>query len=902
MQYGSGLNFDARHPVNRRNEEDWTDAQRARKGLGPWAGAKDTRMHPPFQAIEEFQAEHPCAPTPDAQVSSTPAKANEAQAFSTRSGRSPGRASPALTLARDPSILGPRMAQTLLRKRRDMVRGVAEVLNETVKAAVTEAVAPLQAMFIRNNLKGSDEISEGVAHALAVWLGPCVNTDTVESYRTVCDKRWPEFQGTQPVDYGRYLQKLQTPMAKAAQIVLYAMWRYESAGRRAEQIDSDITALKWMFAHNPPFEVDFFKLDILAKARSRYMRNEEEVVLYTMKTASKEASILPSEFLPTLQTTHYRNVRVSTGTNKDELIKYASCLALHLASNTGARLGHYAVSKKTQRNLIKAGQMLFWVGSPTQPEDTYEWVSGASTGLATYFFNMGSAGPTYPTRWVHVVHYQINTSKTVGSRKGQKDKTTKRQVRAVSITRASSLASTTLDMLVKWCIAMPLAKDDPLLTIYRTDLSGKRQDTKTVHVQRPGSSSYLEHMRRYLQYADVTAAIKTTVINGACGSLNPAHFTTRSVRRSFMELSGTLMTRTETCLLGQWSEDSLVPENVYKQDGVLVGALDRLTEENIASLDCSAARVKADLDERDRQYAFLKPGFEDPGHAPVRGAPAGSKGLVLGQKFPDRPEEVASGEAETYKEAGDTHVLSTLPPKKARKMPFSAAESGAPKPGQFGSSKGKSRQTNPENTIPEEWLEVSASRFTIGGPEGISPGRGVFLREGYFAVNGQIGLSQLGRVVIGTSVKDKTYSTCVGGGYVRDSKEEALTGDCWFSLVNCPTGLWDSTKTPPRLLRSDDANCHWKVQNEKVILYFTRDLHALDGPIELLRVYGSGYGYPPNHRKHMSRALAGHRLCVPPKGLAISPHIYKARGPRSSRGGPESSDRVVEIDAEDSDA
>ena len=665
MQYGSGQGFDVRQPVSRRNEEDWTDARRARLGLGPWAGAKDTRMHPPFQSIEDFQAEHPCAPPPGPAISSTPARRSEAEAFSIRSGRSPGRASPALTIAKNPSLLGPRMAQTLLRKRRDSLRGNGGDLHETIKAAVTEAVAPLQAMFIRNNLRGSDEISAAVAQALAVWLGPCVNTDTVESYQTCCDKRWPEFQATQPEDYGRYLEKLRTPMAKAAQIVLYAMWRYESAGRRAEQIDSDITALKWMFAHNPPFEVDFFKLDILAKARSRYMRNEEEVILYTMKTASKEASILPSEFLPTLQSTHYRNTRVNTSSTKDELTKFASCLALHLASNTGARLGHYAVSKKSQRNLIKAGQMLFWVGDPTQPEDEYEWVSGASTGLATYFCELGSSGPTYPTRWVHVVHYQINTSKTVGSKKGQKAKTTKKQVRAVSITRASALASTTLDMLVKWCIAMPLAKDDPLLTVYRTDLSGKRQDTKTVFVQRPGSSAHVEHMRRYLQYADVTAAIKMTVINGACGSLNPAHFTTRSVRRTFMELSGTLMTRTEACLLGQWSEDSLVPENVYKQDGVLVGALDRLTEENIAALDCSAERVKADLDERDRQYAFLRPGFEAPGHAPIRGAPAGSKGLVLGQKFPDRPEEIASGEAES---TGRRTTLMCCPPNIPRSL------------------------------------------------------------------------------------------------------------------------------------------------------------------------------------------------------------------------------------------
>ena len=137
---------------------------------------------------------------------------------------------------------------------------------------------------------------------------------------------------------------------------------------------------------------------------------------------------------------------------------------------------------------------------------------------------------------------------------------------------------------------------------------------------------------------------------------------------------------------------------------------------------------------------------------------------------------------------------------------------------------------------------------------------------------------------------------------MRDSKEEALSGECWFSLVNCPTGLWDSTKNPPRLLRSDDANCHWKVRNEVVTMYFTRDLHALDGPIELLRVYGSGYGYPPNHRKKMSRALAGHRLCLPSKSMVISPHVYKARGQRSTRGVPESSDRVIEIDSDESDA
>ena len=870
MQYGALLRgtsshsppvvFDPFRPVNRADEEYSADAKRALQGLPAWTGPRDTNPHPPFIPLEEFRARASAPP--------------EGLPSVTGSTRSP--ANPALQLARNPTALGRSPALALLRLKGELIQGITSGLNETVRSAVQDAVAPLKALFQRNGMAEEEPMPAEIAESLSVWLGPCVTKDTENNYSACCNYRWPKFLETQP-DYGLYLERLRSPMAKALQIVLYAKWRYETAARRAEQIDADITALKWMFAHNPPFDVSFFKLDVLAKARNRYMRNEEEVVLYNAAQAKKQVSIVPSEFLPTLQSTHFRGIRVDTTASKDDLTKYACCLALHLASNTGARLGHYAVSKKSQRNLVKAGQMLFWVGDPNGPTELYEWVSGAITGLATYFHGLGSKRPVHHCCWVHQVHYQINTSKTVGSVQGQKAKTTRKQVRTVSIGRASNLASTTLDMLVNWCVAMPLGKMDPLLTIYRSDLKGKHSDAQTATIKLPGHPLPVVHIRRLLAYSDVTAAIKLTVMSGPCGYLDPRHFTTRSIRRTFLELSGTVMSRSEALLLAQWSENSLVPENYYKQDGVLVGALDRLTDEGIDRTDCSAARIMADLAESARQRSFLQEGFEAEGHAPVRGLPSGYQpGLVLGQRFADRPEEIASGEADHYHAGGeDTHQISEGQ-KKIRKSPW-AGEDGKPKPGSFTSTKGKARRTSLGHPIPIECLEVRASTLTIGGPEGPSPGRGLFLREGFSADNGQVVIHQLGKVVSEMSLKDMTYASALPSGRCRDSREEALTGECWFSMANSPNNLWDAGRNPPRLLRSDDANCHWKTIGDEVVMYFTENLYAVDGPIELLRVYGSGYGYPPNHNKKLTRQLAEHRLCISP--LAYKPRVRRAAPP-----------------------
>ena len=148
-------------------------------------------------------------------------------------------------------------------------------------------------------------------------------------------------------------------------------------------------------------------------------------------------------------------------------------------------------------------------------------------------------------------------------------------------------------------------------------------------------------------------------------------------------------------------------------------------------------------------------------------------------------------------------------------------------------------------------------------------------------------ISQLGKVVSEQAVKDKTYASALSGGYCRDSREEALSGDCWFSMANSPTGLWDPKRVPPRLLHSGDANCHWKTVGQEVVMYFTRELNAVDGPIELLRVYGTGYGYPPNHGKKMTRALAEQRL-------VISPVAYKPRVRRGSRGDAKAVDGPLE--------
>ena len=271
------------------------------------------------------------------------------------------------------------------------------------------------------------------------------------------------------------------------------------------------------------------------------MRSQEEHIVKCMSASDKEVAVVPNSFWNEMFLCCFEG---RGWESKDDLTNRAAACAFYLAGNSGSCMGHWYCNT-SKRNMVLAGQIQFLVGLPGQERG---WVSGAHTGLRAWMSKHSGTVEEHLYR----MHYQINTTKTISGR--QSMKVSKAMVRVVSITRETPLARRALAMVGAWCVQNPLDSLEPLLSQLRTNLYGVRRGGKYALApmtrMRPNQhGQVVEMMYRGLQYADVSKALKMVIVREACGYMDPANYTLKTVRRWFAAVARDVATREEALAL-----------------------------------------------------------------------------------------------------------------------------------------------------------------------------------------------------------------------------------------------------------------------------------------------------------------------------------------------------------------
>ena len=370
--------------------------------------------------------------------------------------------------------------------------------------------------------------------------------------------------------------------------------------------------------------------------------------------------------------------------------------------------------------------------------------------------------------------------------------------------------------------------------------------------------------------------------------MDPQLYTLKTVRRWFAAVARDVATREDALALAQWSKNSTMIDDTYAADKVLPGVWDRMTDQKLLNPDLAPKTIKRGIADKHRMYTDLRTrlaGVPD-------GDPAGTKAIqaVMPEYLP-RPcgdsgslvievqeEEDTEGESSEEGEAEDSRGPSGTGVKKESVVqpPVGVKRRRRPDDGFarrknfYGRKKGKSRTTGVHAVFDPNQLEVDVSECQKGGANGEPPGLSLYFKQHSRPMDGQLIVQMLGSFVRGTDdIPDKTYVTYLNRNVFLDSTEEALAGRCLGSRINCPTRLYSPRLG--RLLRGDDANCHWKVIEgadgvKRVWIYCLADLaeQCKTGRVELFRsynrkdaAYGEGCGYPTDFKEGLAQQLRG---------------------------------------------